>query len=69
MNEKDLGFGSRPNERVLMELLDGYGSPNVVCDKCGDTKVRDIFLRFDRIVATGQHIYCPHWVDECGCGG
>ena len=67
---KEIGFGSRTNEMVLQQLMDGYGErENVVCDKCGDTKVRDIFLRFDRIVATGQHIYCPHCVDECGCGG
>ena len=34
---EDIAFGSRPNEQVLMELLDGYGSPNIVCDECGDT--------------------------------
>jgi len=63
----EVAFGTRPNERVLHELLDGYGTPNVVCDICGDTKVRDVLLRFDRIVAVMQFAYCMHCVDECGC--
>jgi|TARA_Y100000310_G_scaffold48370_1_gene44839 hypothetical protein len=67
---KGTGFGARPNEIVLQQLMDGYGGrKNISCDKCGDTKVRDIFLRFDRIVATGKRIYCLHCVDECGCNG
>ena len=67
---RDYGFGSRPNEQVLMELMDGYGErENIVCDKCGDTKVRDVLLRHDRIVAKLDYVYCPHCVDECGCNG
>ena len=70
IDSEGIEFGTRPNEIVLQQLMDGYGGrKSIVCDGCGDTKVRDIFLRFDRIVATGKHIYCLHCVDECGCGG
>jgi len=68
--DEEIGFGSRPNESVLQEQMDGYGGrESITCDKCGDTKVRDVLLRFDRIVMKMKHIYCPHCVDECGCNG
>lgn len=66
----EVGFGSRPNELVLQERMDGYGGrESITCDKCGDTKVRDVLVNFDRIRLRMKHIYCPHCVDECGCNG